>query len=171
MEESCCANDYEIVSVFGFVSTENVDPRASVILDIKCPASGEAERNYWDNLIRLRREKDEVKFVIADLDDWKFAKEIIAKYDLTGHSREILISPVHGLDGLPIGQRVPLNRDRDNVRPAYLQAVRVAVLNAAFDLLATGDEATAPWCKLAGSDPDCSDHAIKHLIHLLPACG
>ncbi len=65
-----------------------------------------------------------------------------------------------------IGQKVPLNRDRDNVRPAFLQAVRVAVLNAAFDLLTTDEEATAGWCKLAGSDERCSDQAIKHLIHL-----
>ncbi len=65
-----------------------------------------------------------------------------------------------------IGQKVPLNRDRDNVRPAYLQAVRVAVLNAAYDLLTTDEEATAGWCKLAGADPRCSDDAIKHLIRL-----
>jgi len=65
-----------------------------------------------------------------------------------------------------VEQKVPLNRDRDNVRPAYLQAVRVAVLNAAYDLLATEEEATAPWCKLAGADPRCSDEAIKHLIRL-----
>jgi hypothetical protein len=65
-----------------------------------------------------------------------------------------------------VGQKVPLNRDRDNVRPAFLQAVRVAVLNAAFDLLTTEEEATAGWCKLAGSDPRCCDEAIKHLIRL-----
>lgn len=65
-----------------------------------------------------------------------------------------------------IGQKVPLNRDRDNVRPAYLQAVRVAVLNAAFDLLTTEEEATAAWCKLADADPRCTDQAIKHLIRL-----
>ena len=65
-----------------------------------------------------------------------------------------------------IGQKVPLNRDRDNVRPACLQAVRVAVLNAAFDLLTTDDEGTAAWCKLAGADERCSDQAIKHLIRL-----
>ena len=65
-----------------------------------------------------------------------------------------------------VGQRVPLNRDRDNVKPAYLQAVRVAVLNAAYDLLTSEEEATAGWCKLAGSDPRCSDEAIKHLIRL-----
>lgn len=65
-----------------------------------------------------------------------------------------------------VGQRVPLNRDRDNVKPAFLQAVRVAVLNAVYDLLATEEEATAGWCKLAGADQRCSDDAIKHLIRL-----
>jgi hypothetical protein len=65
-----------------------------------------------------------------------------------------------------VGQKVPLNRDRDNVKPAYLQAVRVAALNAAFDLLATKEEATAGWCKLAGADERCSDDAIKHLVRL-----
>jgi hypothetical protein len=65
-----------------------------------------------------------------------------------------------------VGQKVPLNRDRDNVKPAYLQAVRVAVLNAAHDLLAIEEEATAGWCKLAGSDPRCSDEAIRQLIRL-----
>jgi hypothetical protein len=65
-----------------------------------------------------------------------------------------------------VSQKVPLNRDRDNVRPAYLQAVRVVLLNAAYDLLTTGEEATAGWCKLAGADPRCSDEAIKHLVRL-----
>jgi hypothetical protein len=65
-----------------------------------------------------------------------------------------------------IGQKVPLNRDRDNVKPAYLQAVRVAVLNAGYDLLATEDDASAGWVKLAGADSRCSDEAIKHLIRL-----
>jgi hypothetical protein len=65
-----------------------------------------------------------------------------------------------------VQQKVPLNRDRDNVKPAYLQAVRVAVLNEAHDLLATEEEATAGWCKLAGADDRCSDEAIKQLIRL-----
>jgi hypothetical protein len=65
-----------------------------------------------------------------------------------------------------VGQKVPLNRDRDNVKPSYLQAVRVAVLNAAHDLLTSEEEATAGWCKLAGADPRCSEDAIKHLVRL-----
>jgi 7-carboxy-7-deazaguanine synthase len=96
-----CDRGYEVlIETGGFVSTENVDLRASIILDVKCPASGEAERNHWPNLDRLRREKDEVKFVIADLNDWKFAKQIIDKHQLFGRVKEILVSPVHGIDNL-----------------------------------------------------------------------
>jgi hypothetical protein len=65
-----------------------------------------------------------------------------------------------------VEQKVPLNRDRDNVKPSFLQAVRVAVLNAAHDLLATEHEATSGWCKLAGGDERCGDEAITHLIRL-----
>lgn len=96
-----CDRGYEVlIETGGFVATEDVDPRASIILDVKCPASGEAERNHWPNLERLRPEKDEVKFVIADLDDWHFAREMIEKYDLTRTAREVLISPVHGIEDL-----------------------------------------------------------------------
>jgi 7-carboxy-7-deazaguanine synthase len=64
-----------------------------VILDVKCPASGEAERNHWPNLDRLRPDQDEVKFVIADRADWEFAKGIIAKHQLETRAKAILISP------------------------------------------------------------------------------
>jgi 7-carboxy-7-deazaguanine synthase len=92
-----CDRGYEVlIETGGFVSTEGVDPRAKVILDIKCPASGEAERNHWPNIERLRPDLDEVKFVIADLADWEFARQIITKYGLQKRAKEILISPVHG---------------------------------------------------------------------------
>ena len=89
-----CDEGYEVlIETGGFVSTENVDPRAKLILDVKCPASGEAERNHWPNIDRLRAESDEVKFVIADRVDWEFAKQIIAKYQLETRAHAILISP------------------------------------------------------------------------------
>src|SRR6185503_9086810 len=79
-----CAAEYEVlVETGGYFSTENVDPRASIILDVKCPASGEEGRNHWPNLERLRAEHDEVKFVIADLSDWVYAQKIINDYNLT----------------------------------------------------------------------------------------
>lgn len=92
---------YEVlIETGGFFSIENVDRRAHIILDVKCPASGEAERNHWANLEILDKEKDEIKFVIADLNDWEFAREIIEKYDLQNRAREILISPIFGIENL-----------------------------------------------------------------------
>lgn len=96
-----CDRGYEVlIETGGYVSTDDVDPRAKIILDVKCPSSGESERNHWPNLERLRSETDEVKFVIADIADWEFAKTVIAKYDLTEKAKEVLISPVHGMDNL-----------------------------------------------------------------------
>lgn len=102
-----CDRGYEVlIETGGYVSTEDVDPRAKIILDIKCPASGEAERNHWPNLFRLRPDLDEVKFVVADIADWEFAKETIARYDLASLTKEILISPIHGIDMRRIAESV-----------------------------------------------------------------
>lgn len=96
-----CDRGYEVlVETGGYVSTENVDSRAKIILDVKCPASGESERNHWPNLERLRPNMDEVKFVVTDIDDLEFAKDVIRSYGLETRCREILISPVHGVANL-----------------------------------------------------------------------
>jgi 7-carboxy-7-deazaguanine synthase len=96
-----CDRGYEVlIETGGFVSTEAVDLRATIILDVKCPASGESERNHWPNLGRLNPAKDEVKFVVADLNDLEFAYRIINEYDLANRAKELLISPVFGLDNL-----------------------------------------------------------------------
>ena len=96
-----CDKGFEVlIETGGFVSTEKTDERATIILDVKCPASGEAERNHWANLERLRAEKDEVKFVVADANDWEFAKKIIKQYDLETRAKAVLISPVFGVENL-----------------------------------------------------------------------
>jgi len=91
-----------LIETGGYVSTAGVDPRAKIILDIKCPASGEAERNDWTNLARLRPNQDEVKFVVADRTDWEFAKKIIDEHDLEHRTKAILISPAWGLIDLQV---------------------------------------------------------------------
>jgi 7-carboxy-7-deazaguanine synthase len=96
--EQLCDDDYEVlIETGGYVSTQDVDPRARIILDVKCPASGEAERNDWTNLSRLRSDRDEVKFVIADRPDWDFARDIITQYELEIQAKAVLISPAWGL--------------------------------------------------------------------------
>jgi 7-carboxy-7-deazaguanine synthase len=73
-----------------------VDERAKIILDVKCPASGEEARNHWPNLKRLRVDRDEVKFVIADRGDWDYAQAVIEEYGLENQAKAVLISPVWG---------------------------------------------------------------------------
>jgi 7-carboxy-7-deazaguanine synthase len=73
-----CDEGYEVlIETGGYVSTAEVDQRAKIILDVKCPTSGEMERNHWPNLEHLRPSMDEVKFVVVDRGDWAFAKAII----------------------------------------------------------------------------------------------
>ena len=92
--ERLCDEGYEVlIETGGYVSTAGLDPRAKVILDIKCPASGEEPRNDWSNLERLRAGKDEVKFVVADEGDWLYARGVIEKYDLESRTNAVLISP------------------------------------------------------------------------------
>ena len=72
-------------------------PRAVIkIVDIKCPGSGEADRNDWTNLDRLAPH-DEVKFVIADRADYEFARETVARHRIASRCLAILFSPVHGV--------------------------------------------------------------------------
>ena len=65
----------------GHRSMANVPDDVIRIVDVKCPASGEADKNYWPNF-DLLRPHDEVKFVILDRVDYDFAKDVIDRHDL-----------------------------------------------------------------------------------------
>jgi len=66
------------------------------IVDIKCPGSGEADKNDWTNLDALAPH-DEVKFVIKDRRDYEFARDVIARHNLAARTGAVLMSPVHGV--------------------------------------------------------------------------
>ena len=66
------------------------------IVDIKCPGSGETDKNDWANLDRLAPH-DEVKFVVADRADYEFARQVIQGRHLESRCAAVLISPVHGV--------------------------------------------------------------------------
>ncbi len=78
----------------GSLPIAGVDPRVRRILDVKCPGSGMAAHNYWENLERLRP-GDEVKFVITDRADFSWARDVIQRHGLAGRL-PLLISPVFG---------------------------------------------------------------------------
>ncbi|MFL5304619.1 MAG: radical SAM protein [Polyangia bacterium] len=70
-------------------------PQAVIrIVDVKTPASGESHRMRWELLPALRP-GDAAKFVVADEPDYRWATEVVAKYDLATRT-EVLFSPVHG---------------------------------------------------------------------------
>ena len=87
-----------LVETSGAVDVAGLDARAHRIMDVKCPGSGEVERNLWSNLDHLTA-RDEVKFVIADRADYDWAVDIVRTRGLDakvlgGQLRAILFSPV-----------------------------------------------------------------------------
>lgn len=93
--ERLCADGYEVlVETSGALDIAPVDPRAHIIMDVKCPGSGMMDRMDWKNLDRIAR-KDEVKFVIKDRADYEFARTITEQHNLAGRC-PILFSPSFG---------------------------------------------------------------------------
>lgn len=80
----------------GHRSLERVPPGVVAIMDVKCPGSGEAARNDWHNLARLRPH-DQVKFVIRDRADYEFARDLVRRERLDARTAAVLFSPVHGV--------------------------------------------------------------------------
>lgn len=60
----------------GSLDVSQVDRRCVKIIDVKLPSSGEAQRNYLQNL-DLLNDKDELKFVIGGREDYDYARRII----------------------------------------------------------------------------------------------
>ena len=87
-----------LIETSGAVDVSPLDPRAHKIMDLKCPGSGEVDRNLWSNLNHLT-ERDEIKFVIKDRADYEWARAVVrdrglAERKQNGTLREILFSPV-----------------------------------------------------------------------------
>lgn len=87
-----------LVETSGALDIAPLDPRAHKIMDLKCPGSGESERNLWSNLDHLGA-GDEIKFVVTDRTDYEWARSVIRERGLdervrTGTLRALLFSPV-----------------------------------------------------------------------------
>jgi 7-carboxy-7-deazaguanine synthase len=92
--EKLCDAGYEVsLETGGAIDTSRVDARATVILDIKTPGSGEVGKNLWDNLQHLKP-KDEVKFVLCDRSDYDWAKQVLTERELDKRC-SVLFSPVY----------------------------------------------------------------------------
>jgi 7-carboxy-7-deazaguanine synthase len=94
--EALLQEEYEVlIETSGERDISELDARVIRIMDLKCPDSGEVERNRWANLENLRA-RDEVKFVIASRRDYEWARGVIAEYRLAGRVNAVLLSPVFG---------------------------------------------------------------------------
>ena len=97
------------------VSIKKLDNKTIIILDVKTPASKEADKNITDNYKYLKS-MDQVKFVICDLDDYIWAKDYIFKYNL--HKKcTVLFSPSYEEMDIKV---LAENMLKDNI-PARLQ--------------------------------------------------
>lgn len=104
----------------GAMDIAAVDPRVSVILDIKTPGSGELEKNLWANLAQLKK-TDEVKFVLCDRADYDWAKQQLVLHKLN-ETCPVVFSPVFSqvnatdlaewvlADKLPVRMQVQLHK-------------------------------------------------------------
>ena len=90
----CDAGDSVSLETSGALDIAQVDARVSRIMDLKAPASGEADRNHWENLDRLNA-GDEIKIVLADEADYDWAKSVLAARRLDAIC-PVLLSPVAG---------------------------------------------------------------------------
>lgn len=81
--QELCDKGYQVsLETSGAMSVAEVDPRVTVVLDLKTPGSDEVDRNLWDNLAHLKP-TDQIKFVICHEADYNWAKTVVAERGLT----------------------------------------------------------------------------------------
>ncbi len=81
MTELSDAGKTVLLETSGAHDVSHVDPRVQIIMDLKCPDSGESHRNRWANLNALKP-TDQIKFVIASRADWDWTANAIREHHL-----------------------------------------------------------------------------------------
>jgi 7-carboxy-7-deazaguanine synthase len=76
----------------GTIDFSRFFPCASICMDVKCPSSGEQSDL---GLLGMLRPQDSVKFVVSDVTDYRYAREVIRTHTFPC---EIFLSPVSGTD-------------------------------------------------------------------------
>jgi 7-carboxy-7-deazaguanine synthase len=93
--ELCDAGKQVLLETSGERDVSQVDRRVVKIVDLKAPGSGESQRNRWANLPHLTR-NDEIKFVLADRQDYEWMRSVIDAHGLADRVRCLLASCVFG---------------------------------------------------------------------------
>jgi len=101
MEELLARGCAVLLETSGALPLDAVPAGVVKVMDLKCPGSGEAPANHWPNLALLGAQ-DEVKFVVQDEADYRWALETCRTHGLGARPRragapDVLLSPVHGV--------------------------------------------------------------------------
>ena len=87
---------YEVsLETSGAMSLADVDSRVVKVMDLKPPASGESHRNLYENT-RYLNQRDQLKFVIADRNDYDWSVAKLTELNLAEKVSDVLFSPVSG---------------------------------------------------------------------------
>jgi 7-carboxy-7-deazaguanine synthase len=90
-----CDEGYAVLlETGGSLDISPVDSRVRRIVDFKCPGSGMASKNLWEN-VRSLTATDEVKFVIGSREDFDWAVQMMREHDIASRC-PVLMSPVFG---------------------------------------------------------------------------
>lgn len=82
----------------GAMDIGEVDPRVSIVLDVKTPGSGESHRNLLENLPKLKA-TDQVKVVVTCQDDFRWFEAFCDRHPAVLQAGVVWISPVYeGID-------------------------------------------------------------------------
>lgn len=88
-----CDRGYQVsLETSGAMPLEGVDPRVSIVMDLKAPSSGEVHRNRYEN-IALLKQKDQLKFVLCDRADYDWAVFKLHELELVERVSDVLFSP------------------------------------------------------------------------------
>ncbi len=120
LQRLCDAGYHVSLETSGALDIAGIDPRVSIVMDLKTPGSGEESRNRYENIALLRAD-DHVKFVIRDRADYDWSCDQLRRHRLA-EKTEVLFSPVHGelaaatladwilADRLPVRLQVQLHK-------------------------------------------------------------
>ncbi|MGI9283156.1 MAG: 7-carboxy-7-deazaguanine synthase QueE [Endozoicomonas sp.] len=113
---------YEVsLETSGALDVSPVDERVVKVMDLKPPASGESHRNLYENIQHLTA-NDQIKFVIANREDYDWSVSKMMQYNLANRVSDVLFSPVNDQlgpdqladwiisDKLPVRFQVQLHR-------------------------------------------------------------
>jgi hypothetical protein len=142
---------FSLIPPPGVLTTFNKQPLPYRLPVREFTATLPTEKADEDGILRRTRRRAEVRLYEVDAGEQAHIYELgipVVEYDGKYH--------------VDIQQKVPLTFERDNVTPAYLRELYVAIVNEAHDLLST-DDATSAWVKQAVSDDRVLDSAVRDI--------